>query len=59
MNLADYITPREFAAKHKKTYAAARKKLFRKQIPGAVKAGQSWLVPRDAPWPEDGRKVRS
>lgn len=58
MNIADYITPREFAAKHKKTYCNARQKLFRGQIPGAIKAGASWLVPRDAPWPDDGRKVR-
>lgn len=54
-DISDYITPREFAEKHGQKYETARKKIFRGRVPGAIKAGTSWLVPKDAEWPADGR----
>ena len=37
------------------TLAAIRTKIARHQLPGAVKIGPQWFVPKGTPWPSDRR----
>lgn len=50
-----YITVKEYAAKYGVAERTVRQKLQGNKIPGAHKIGRDWLIPSDAPYPEDGR----
>ena len=50
-----YITVKEYAAKYGVAERTVRQKLQGNKIPGAHKIGRDWLIPADAPYPEDGR----
>lgn len=50
-----YITVKEYAVKHGVAERTVRQKLQGNKIPGAQKLGRDWLIPADAPYPEDSR----
>ena len=61
-NIASYITSVDYAEKHHKTSRIVKRMCTDKRIPGAVQKGVLWLIPEDAPYPDDlraGRKMPS
>lgn len=51
MQIDNYITLAEYAAKHNLLPSAVRSKCLRGNVPGAVKVGpRAWLIPADAPY---------
>ena len=46
------ITITEYAAKVGKSHTAVQQKCQRGTLPGAVKIGRDWLIPADAPYPD-------
>lgn len=51
MQINDYITLAEYAAKNNLLASAVRRKCLRGNVPGAVKVGpRAWLIPADAPY---------
>ena len=52
MQISDYITLAEYAARNNVTPCAVRRKCLRGNVPGAVKVGRDWLIPADAPYPD-------
>ena len=53
MELQDYIPIAQYAEKIGITANAVRRKCIRGALPGAVKVGRDWLVPRDAEYPDN------
>jgi len=52
----DYITVRQTAKKWGVSMRQVQLYLKAGRIPGAVRPGHDWLIPKDAQKPEDGRK---
>ena len=52
MQINDYITLAEYAAQHGKSRFTVVQKCQRGTLPGAVKVGRNWLIPRNAPYPD-------
>jgi len=51
----NYITVKDYALKYGVAERTVRQKLQGNKIPGAQKIGRDWLIPADAPYPEDSR----
>jgi len=51
----NYITVKDYAIKYGVAERTVRQKLQGNKIPGAQKIGRDWLIPADAPYPEDSR----
>lgn len=51
------ITLREYAVKIGKNPVSVRQKCQRGNVPGAVKIGRDWLIPADAPYPDNRVKT--
>jgi hypothetical protein len=47
------ISINEYAAKIGKAPTTIRQKCQRGTLPGAVKIGRDWLIPADAPYPDN------
>jgi len=56
MKLSDYIMVKDAAAAWGLTERRVAMLLAGGRIPGAVKVGNAWLIPKDAEKPEDRRK---
>jgi len=54
--LSDYITVKDAARTWNVTERQVIKYLAHERIPGAMKIGNTWLIPKDAQKPEDRRK---
>lgn len=54
--MKDLITIAEYAKSIGKDPANVRQKCLRGTLPGAVKIGRDWLIPPDAPYPDNRRK---
>jgi predicted site-specific integrase-resolvase len=52
----DYIPTRKAAEKWGVTIRSVQKYLERGLIEGAIMFNHVWMIPKDAPKPEDGRK---
>ena len=52
----EFISATEYAERKKKSVARIKKLCMEKRIPGAVKKGGQWFIPRNAAYPKDGRK---
>lgn len=57
MNLEDLIPIAEYANKIGKSTLAVADKCRRGTLPGAVKLGRDWFVPKDAEYPD--MRIRS
>ena len=53
MELNNYVTLAEYAAKNNLLPNTARRKCIRWNVPGAVKMGRDWLIPADAPYTDN------
>ena len=53
MQITDYISLPEYAALHGKSRYTVAQKCQRGSLPGAVKVGRNWLIPADAPYPDN------
>ena len=53
----DLITLPEYAEKVGKAQVSVRRKCLRGTLPGAVKIGRDWLIPKDAPYTDDRVKT--
>ena len=53
-DINDLIPIREYAASVGVDPSSVRYKCLRGTLPGAVKLGRDWMIPKDAPY-EDGR----
>lgn len=53
----DLIPLPEYAARIGKALASVRQKCLRGTLPGAVKIGRDWLIPKDAPYPDNRVKT--
>ena len=51
----EYISATEYALLHKKSRASIKNICRDNKIPGAYKTSSGWLIPKDAPYPKDGR----
>ncbi len=51
----DYITIQEYAKEQSRHEARIKRLCQEGRIPGAVKKGSRWFVPRNAPYPQDAR----
>lgn len=51
----DYVTAQEYAEHCGRSVARVKILCQEKRIPGAVKKGHRWFIPRNAPFPEDAR----
>lgn len=47
------LTVQEYAEKIGRSSVAVRKKCMRGTLPGAVKVGRDWVIPADAPYPDE------
>lgn len=56
MQIDNYISVPEYAARIGRTPYAVRHKCQRGTLPGAVKIGRDWLIPADAPYPDNREK---
>lgn len=52
MNLTDMIPIAEYAAKIGKATITVADKCRRGNLPGAIKIGRDWFVPKDAEYPD-------
>ena len=50
---ANLIPLPEYAAKVGRGCSAVRRKCLRGTLPGAVKIGRDWLIPENAPYPDN------
>ncbi len=50
------ISATEYAIKHNKSVEQIKVLCRKNKIKGARKFGRDWLIPENAPYPEDGRK---
>ena len=55
-NLDDYLTVAEYAEKYGRKIGIIRRFCREGRLPGTVLKGQSWLIPKDCPYPKDERK---
>lgn len=53
-----YISANEYAEVNGKGKAIVKRLCLEGRIPGAQKLSTGWLIPKDAPYPEDGRKKK-
>lgn len=51
-----YLTTAEYAEKHGKKRGIVSRFCRDGRIDGAIQKGPAWLIPEDAPYPEDGRR---
>ena len=51
----DYVTIQEYAKLHNRYETRIKKLCQEGRIPGAVKKGNRWFVPKNAPYPQDAR----
>lgn len=51
----NYLTVTEYAEKHDKQVAIVRRCCQNGRIPGVFLKGKTWLIPENAPYPEDER----
>lgn len=51
----DYLTATEYAEKHDKKPGIVKRMCRNGRINGAVMKGTQWLIPKDAPYPQDAR----
>lgn len=56
MNADNLIPIAEYAARIGRDPATVRQKILRGTLPGAVKIGRDWLIPADAPYPDNREK---
>lgn len=54
-----YISASEYAAQHDKGNAIIKRLCLAGKLPGAYKTSSGWLIPENAPYPEDGRTKRA
>lgn len=47
------LTVQEYAERIGRSSVAVRKKCMRGTLPGAVKVGRDWIIPADAPYPDE------
>ena len=52
----DYITVRQASEKWDVTMRWVQRMIKNERIPGAIRPGHDWLIPKDTPMPEDRRK---
>ena len=52
----DWITPQEAAEKWGITDRRVQVLCLNGQVAGAIRLKRGWLIPKDAPKPEDGRR---
>jgi len=52
---AEYISATEYADMHHKGRAIVKRHCKNGRIPGAELHSTGWLIPKDAPYPDDGR----
>ena len=52
MQINDYIPLPEYAAKNGLLPNTVRRKCLRGNVPGAVKLGRDWMIPKEAPYPD-------
>lgn len=52
MNLEDLIPVAEYAKKIGKNTITVADKCRRGNLPGAIKIGRDWFIPKDAPYPD-------
>ena len=57
MDYKDLLTLSEYAAQIGRDPDSVRDKCLRGNVPGAVKLGRNWFIPKDAPY--DDKRVRS
>ena len=50
------IPLKDYAASIRKAPISVRKKCERGTLPGAVKIGRDWLIPPNAPYPDNRKK---
>ena len=55
--MSNMITIAEYAARIGKAPRSVRQKCQRGTLPGAVKIGRDWLVPENAPYPDERIKT--
>ena len=55
---APLLSANEYAEKHGKQPAIVRRMCGNGRIPGALRKGNSWVIPADAPYPVDARVGR-
>lgn len=53
MDINDYIPIAEFAKQIGLTANAVRRKCMRGMLPGAIKMGRDWFVPKGAEYPDN------
>lgn len=53
-----YLTTKEYAEKFGKTRSLVLRHCREQRIPGAIQKGSTWLIPEEAPYPQDGRVGR-
>ena len=53
MQITDYIPLTEYAARVGKSRITVAQKCQRGSLPGAVKVGRNWLIPTNAPYPDN------
>lgn len=51
----DYVTIQEYADEHGRFESRIKTLCQEGRIPGAIKKGNRWFVPRNAPYPKDAR----
>lgn len=51
----EYLTAQEYAELYDKKSAIIRRFCINNRIPGAICKGNTWLIPKDAPYPSDER----
>lgn len=51
-----YISASEYAAMYDKCKATVKNLCVAGKLPGAYKTSAGWLIPDDAPYPQDGRR---
>ena len=50
-----FLSAVDYAAKHNKRSGVVRQHCTKGRIPGAQVTGAGWIIPEDAPYPEDAR----
>lgn len=58
-NIDKDVSATEYANMHSKSVEQIKVLCRKNKIPGARKFGRDWLIPENAPYPEDGRRKSS
>ena len=53
-----YVSASEYAERHSKCRATVKNLCVAGKLEGAYKTSSGWLIPENAPYPEDGRHTR-